>query len=464
MDPEKFDVAVIGGGPGGYVSAIRAARLGGKVALIERSELGGTCLNRGCIPTKTLIHGANLFTTLKSSQGWGIEIADMQLNMEKLIAQKDRIVKSLKQGIEKLIEANKIRFFIGHGQLIDNKKIAVKKEKEVIEIEAENIILATGSKPSVPPIPGVNNEGVITSDEALKMVNVPGELVIVGAGVIGLEFACLFAYLGANVTVLEAQDEILPMVDNEIVKRVVPIWKKQGVKIEKPATVQSILKSNGKLLVEYANKKGNNQLICDNVLLAAGRKPYIGKEVLGDVKIDFEKQFVKVNEKMQTSIPNIYAIGDIVNSPMLAHIASAEGIIAAENARGYLNMIDYDVIPGCIFSSPEIAYVGLKEEEAKAKYEKIKVAKIPFSSNGRVLTLGEQVGMLKMIMDEKTKKIVGAHVFGYMASELIAEITLAMENQLTADDIANTVHSHPSLSELIQEAAHVLMNSPIHTI
>lgn len=464
MGRERFDITVIGGGPGGYVAAIRAAKLGAKVALIEKSELGGTCLNKGCIPTKTLIHGAELYGNLQSASEWGISFSNLKFNMDGLLAKKNQVVKNLRQGIEKLIKANGISLIKGTGQLLTEKKILITRGEEKTEIESEKIILATGSVPAIPPIPGIENEGVITSDDALNLSQIPSDLVIIGAGVIGLEFASLYASLGANVVVIEAMAEILPMVDNEIVKRIIPLWKKRGVKIVKGAKVQKISPAEGKLTVAYSGSKGEEIIQCDNVLVATGRKPNLDKELLGDVKIEFEKRFITVNEKMQTNIENIFAIGDIVNSPMLAHVASTEGIIAAENAAGLLNMINYDVIPSCIYSTPEIANVGLTEEAARVEYEEIEVAKIPFSSNGRVLTLGENAGMLKIIMDKKSNKIVGAHIFGHLASELIAELTLAMENNLTVDDIAHTVHSHPSLSEIIQEGAHKLTGSPIHTI
>lgn len=463
VEKEKYDVTVIGGGPGGYVAAIRAARLGGKVALIEKDQLGGTCLNRGCIPTKTLIHGAEIFRNIKSADTWGISVSDVKIDITKLLLKKSQVVENLRQGLKQLMDVNKIEVFNGFGQIMDPEKVEVICEEGRKEIATKSIILATGSEIQLPPILGIDLPGILNSDDILNLEEIPGEIVVIGAGVMGLEFASLYASLGSKVTVLESQSNMLPMVDEEIVKRLIPLWKRLGIKIELETSIESIEESGGRLLVHYQGKKGKLNLECDKVFVATGRKPCINEKILGGVGVEVENRVIKVNDNLETNIPNIYAVGDIVSSPTLAHVASAEGLVAAENAMGLSNQIQYGAIPGCIFSYPEVAFVGLTEKAAKEQYDDIKVCKIPFSSNGRVQSLGETFGMLKMIMDTKAEKIVGAHIFGPGASELLGEIGLAINNGLTVQEIAHTIHNHPSISELIAEAAHVLMGSPIHT-
>lgn len=464
MDRNKYDLVVIGGGPGGYVAAIRATQLGKKVALIEKNHLGGTCLNYGCIPTKTIVHGCEILNKIKKSEEWGITVNNVQMNPEKLIEKKNNVVNNLRSGVANLIKANKIDYYAGLGKIINANIISIITDENQIELSTENIIIATGSKQSYPPISGVDLPEVINSDEALNLTEIPENLVIIGAGVIGLEFACIYASLGSNVTVLEAFPTILPMVDEDISKRLIPIWKKQGIKIETAAKVNRIFKLNGRLIVSYQAKSNDCEISCDKVLVATGRKPNIIKEELIGLNIELDGDFIKVDKKMQTSVKNIYAIGDVINSQMLAHVASAEGIVAADNISGVNNEMRYDFIPSCIYTYPEIANVGLTEKQAKDNNIDVKVSKIPFSSNGRAQTLDESMGMIKLVLNKNTHQLIGAHIFGSMASELIAEITLAMNSSLTIKGIAHTIHSHPSLSELIHEGAHALLGSPIHTI
>lgn len=462
---EVFDLVVIGGGPGGYVAAIRAAQLGQTVALVEKEQLGGTCLNRGCIPTKALVKAANLWREINSCQEFGFSVSAPKLDMAAVQTRKNQVVAALRSGVETLMKGNKIKVYHGRAEVAEAGRVRVQPDTgEAVVLEARNLILAHGSAPARVPIPGADLPGVITSDEALDLDSVPGRMVIIGGGVIGIEFAGIFASFGTEITVVEILPAILPMVDEEISRRLTPLLKKAGIAVRTRTRVEAIQQKGDGLAVEIEGAAGKEVLAADLVLLATGRVPVtdgIDIEALG---LRMNGRAVAVDERMRTSVPGIYAIGDLVGGAMLAHVASAEGIVAAENCAGLEATMDYRVVPSCIFCEPEVASVGLTEKEAREQGIDVKVSKFPFSANGKALTLGAPNGIVKLIGDAQTGLVLGGHIMGPHATDLIAEVALAIKARVTAADIAHTIHAHPTLAETVAEAAHGLVGKPLHQV
>jgi len=459
----EIDVAIIGGGPGGYVAAIKAAHLGLKVVLVEKDKLGGVCLNRGCIPTKALVSTAELLNHLQRAEEFGIQVKDYSFDFPAIMKRKDMITQRLSSGVGQLMKANQVRVVRGEGQIIEPgivKVTDIAGQKEVIK--TKNIIIATGSKVMRLPIPGIDSEGIITSDEALSLSELPSRMLIIGGGVVGIEFAGIFKALGVEVTVVEMLPRILLPIDEEISRRLTQLLKRKGIEILTDCKVKEIKKNNGNLEVLISTNNGEKKLETEKVLLAAGRVPELGNIDVQGLGIELDKGAIKVDEKMRTNIPAIYAVGDVVGKIMLAHVASREGIVAVENISGKEVLMDYRVIPNCVFSMPEVASVGLTEEEARKENNNIKVSKFPFTANGKALGMGEAEGLVKIIADADTSELLGFHILGAHASDLIAEGTLALSMEATAFEIVNTIHAHPTLAEAIAEAAEGITGKPIH--
>jgi len=459
----EIDVVIIGGGPGGYVAAIKAAHLGLKAVLVEKDKLGGICLNKGCIPTKALISTTEILNHIQRAEEFGIQVKDYSFDFPAIMKRKDLITRRLSSGVEQLMKANQVRVAFGEGQIIEPKKVEITdtaEEKEVIK--TKNIIIATGSKVMKLPIPGIDSEGVITSDKALSLSELPSKMIIIGGGVVGIEFAGIFKALGVEVTVVEMLPRILLPIDEEIARKLTMSLKRKGIEILIDCKVKETKKNNQNLEVLVSTSEGEKKLKTEKVLLAAGRVPELGNIDVQRLGIELDKGAIKVDEKMRTNIPGIYAVGDVVGKIMLAHVASREGIVAVENISGKEVLMDYKVVPNCVFSMPEVASVGLTEEEARKENDNIKVSKFPFMANGKALGMGETEGMVKIIADGDTLKLLGVHILGVHASDLIAEGALALSMEATAEEIVNTIHAHPTLAEAIAEAAEGITGKPIH--
>lgn len=461
----KVDIAIIGGGPGGYVAAIKAAKLGAKVCVIEKDKLGGTCLNRGCIPTKALYKNAEVLNTLKSIDKFGVSIDNYKINIDVIHKRKNEIVEQLVFGIRKLLKANKVELVIGTGEILDKNTVIVKEDKnEVQKIEAKNIIIAVGSKSSVPPIKGADIEGIYTSESMLNFNKVPQKLTIIGGGVIGIEFAGIFNAMGTEITVVEFLPRILATVDSGLTKRLTMLLKKKGIKINTSTKVNSIKKVNDEFNVECEGKKGKAKLESDAVLISTGRVPAIDKEKLESLGIECTKHGIKVNDNMETTLNGVYAIGDVNGISMLAHSASHQGIAAVEHIMGKNVENSQSIIPSCVFTFPEVACAGISEDEAKEKGIDYITSKFLFGANGKALTLGEGEGLVKVIAKKCDNTIIGVHIMGSHASDLIHEGVIAIEKKFKPEDIAQIVHAHPTLSEAFVEAVLGLTGDSIHTI
>ena len=463
----NFDVIIIGGGPGGYVCAIRAAQLGLKTACIEsRGSLGGTCLNVGCIPSKSLLNlSENFHKAKKDFNQQGIEISDIKLNINKMMSNKNKSIQILTKGVEFLFKKNKVTYLKGKGVLFSKNDVVVYNNNKKENYKARNIVIATGS--DVASLPGIiiDEKNIISSTEALSLNKVPNKLLVIGGGYIGLEMGSVWSRLGAEVTVIEYLDCITPGMDREISQEFQKILSKQGIKFKLNSKVSSVKNKDNSVLVTFTdNKTSKTETIeADKVLVSVGRKPYT--EGLNLSKIGIKKDDkgrIKVNEKLQTSINNIYAIGDVIKGPMLAHKAEDEGIAVAEILAGQAGHVNYDVIPGVIYTSPEVATVGKTEEQLKSENKTYKVGKFPFLANSRAKVNNETEGFVKILADSNTDKVLGVHIIGPHCGDMIAEMALAMEFGASAEDIARTCHAHPTHTEAIKEAALAVDKRPIH--
>ena len=454
----SFDVVVIGSGPGGYVSAIRCAQLGFKTAIIEKySTLGGTCLNVGCIPSKALLASSHHYEEIKHMADHGIEVSgEVKVNLEKMIARKQTVVEQTSGGINFLMNKNNITVFNGVGSFVDATHIAIAKADGTSEtIEAKNTIIATGSKPSSLPFIKIDKERIITSTEALKLKEVPKHLVIIGGGVIGIELGQVYLRLGAQVSVVEFMDRIIPGMDGALSKELTKVLKKQGMKFYTSHKVQAVENTGSGVVVKAENAKGEIiTLEGDYSLVSVGRRPYtegLNAEKAG-VKIS-ERGQIEVNDHLQTSAPNIFAIGDVVRGAMLAHKAEEEGVIVAEYLAGQKPHIDYNLIPGVVYTWPEVAAVGKTEEQLKADGVAYKSGSFPFRALGRARASNDTDGFVKILADAKTDEVLGIHMIGARCADLIAEAVTAMEFRASAEDISRMSHAHPTFSEAIKEAA-----------
>ena len=466
----SYDVVVIGTGPGGYVAAIKAAQLGLKVAVVEkRSTFGGTCLNVGCIPSKALLHASEVFAEAGHSfDALGVEVSAPKLNLEKMLAHKVTTVKANTSGVEFLFKKNKIEAFTGFGIVVAAGKVSVTAEDgSVKELETKNIIIATGS--DVAGLPGVqvdiDEKVIVSSTGALEFTKVPETLVVVGGGVIGLELGSVWSRLGAKVTVVEYLDKILGGMDGEVSKQFQRMLAKQGIDFKLSAKVTAVEKSGNGAKVTFEPVKGGDAvtLEAEAVLISTGRRPYTDGLGLAEagVAVD-ERGRVAINDHWQTNVAGIYAIGDVVKGPMLAHKAEDEGVAVAEIIAGQKGHVNFDVIPSVVYTQPEVASVGKTEEELKAAGIEYKVGKFPFTANGRARAMQHTDGFVKILADKATDKVLGAHILGYNAGEMIHELTVLMEFGGSSEDLARTCHAHPTMSEAVRESAMATYDKPIH--
>ncbi len=464
---EDFDLVVIGGGPGGYVCAIRAAQLGLKTACVEsRGALGGTCLNVGCIPSKSLLNlSENFHKAKKDFNKQGIEIDGIKLNIEKMMSNKNKSIQVLTKGVEFLFKKNKVTYIKGKGVLFSKNDIVVYEDNKKTNYKTKNIVIATGSDVATLPGIEIDEKNIISSSGALSLKKVPKKLAIIGGGYIGLEMGSVWSRLGSDVTVIEYLEYITPGMDREISNEFQKILTKQGIKFKMSSKVNSIKNITTGVSINYTDLKNskNETIEFDKVLVSVGRKPYTEGLNLTKVGVKKDKKGrIEVNEKLQTSVKNIYAIGDVIKGPMLAHKAEEEGIAVAEILAGQAGHVNYDVIPGVIYTSPEVAAVGKTEEQLKNENRTYKVGKFPFMANSRAKVNNETEGFVKILADSKTDRVLGVHIIGPHSGDMIAEMALAMEFGASSEDIARTCHAHPTHTEAIKEAALAVDKRPIH--
>ena len=462
---EQFDLIIIGSGPGGYVCAIRAAQLGLKVCCIEKGKtLGGTCLNIGCIPSKSLLHASQIFSDTKHYADMGINIEGVKLDLTKMMASKDESVTGLTDGIKFLFKKNKITHIQGFGKITGKNEVTVLNDDNDQVITGKNIVIATGSEVAIPENVIVDEKDILSSTGALSLDRVPEELVIVGAGYIGLEMGSVWSRLGSKVTVIEYADRIVPNMDKEISNQFQKILIKQGIDFKLSTAFKKINKKDGKLYIAIETQQGQaSEISCDKVLISIGRKPYtfgLNLEEVG-VKID-DKGFIVTKNNFQTSVDNIFAIGDCKLGPMLAHKASEEGTALAEIIVGQAGHINFDTIPSVVYTSPEVASVGKTEEELKLANINYKVGKFPFTANAKAKVMHETAGFVKILSDASSDKVLGVHMIGADVGNMIAELALAMEFGASSEDIARTCHAHPTLTESVKEAALNVDKRAIH--
>lgn len=459
------EILIIGGGPGGYVAAIHAAKNNKKVVLIEKKSLGGTCLNEGCIPTKAIVKSAEVFSHITHSQNFGIEVNSVKADMGKIIARKNGITETLVSGIEYLMNKNDIRVIKGSASFLEDGKIVVKSGKDEYTIEAENTIIATGSITSNINIPGIDNKFVMNSTQALDCKDDFDSVTIIGGGVIGMEFAFIYANFGIKVNVVEYFDKVLTMVDSDVSQEICSIAKDKGIGIYTGSKVTKIVKDEtGKAVVFFEKGDEEKFIVSDRVLVATGRQPNVEGLELEKTKINANEngKGIAVDAGMSTSVKNIYAIGDVNSKMQLAHVASHEGIVAVDNILGKNAQMDYSAVPNVIFTSPEIANVGINEDAAVKAGLNIKISKFPFGANGKALTMGEPEGFIKLVKDLDTNKIIGGSIIGPEASALISSITLMINSVISEEDLIHTVFAHPTTGEAIHEAVLGLGKGALH--
>jgi len=458
-----YDVVVIGGGPGGYVAAIRASQLDGKVALVEKHKLGGCCLNVGCIPTKALVRSAEILENVKHAEQFGTVVDSYHLDLAKAMEWKDQVVAKQTGGVAQLMKAYGIDVFNGAGSVPEPGTVTVQlTEGGSEELKAKNIIIATGSLPKMPPLSDEAISHTITSDDALELEEVPEKMLIIGGGVIAIEFACIYAAFGSEVTCIKRSPTILPPIDNELARRMVPVLRRKNITIETGIYMEDIFEENGKKVLTAKKNDEEVRFEADVIMLGMGRVPFHGGIDLDALGVEYDKWGIKVNSRMATNVPGIYAIGDVVGKTYLAPVASFEGITAIESIFGMDSEMDYTIVPGVVFSSPEAASVGLTEDECKEQGLDYAVSKFPYGANGKAAAIGETDGIVKVIADKATDKLLGLHVLGPHASDLIHEGAIALKTGATAKDIATTIHAHPTLSEIVMEAAHGIHGDIIH--
>lgn len=464
MDQSRYDVAILGAGPGGYVAALRAAQLGLRVALVEERYIGGTCLNVGCIPTKALVTATDLLARARRAADYGVRIPEATADPVAMVAYQQAAVERLVGGVEKLLKEQKVTVIRGRGRLVRPDALSVTDDTgQTVEVAARHIILAPGSVTARPPIPGLDLPGVITSTEALDISTVPDRLVVIGGGVIGLEFACIYETLGSRVTVLEMMPTLLPgAADEAIAKRLAVILRRRGIDVRTRATVQAVETADGGLQVRFATSKGEETVVGDRVLLATGRWPNTDDLGLEEVGVRMDRRAIAVDEHLRTNVPNVWAIGDAIGGMMLAHKAMVDGRVAVENIAGQKRAVDYRSVPSAIFTSPEVAGVGLTEAQARERGADVRVLQFPLSANPRAQIVGETEGLVRLVCEAGSGQVLGVHMMGPHATELIAEGALAVQAGATADDLAWTTHAHPTLSEAMLEAALGFRDATIH--
>jgi dihydrolipoamide dehydrogenase len=455
---DERDIVIIGGGPAGYVAAIHAAHLGAKVAVVEKDKLGGTCLNRGCIPTKALARSAEVLLETRRAGDFGIAVKDIGIDFPRIMAHKSRSVNQLVSGVEQLMQSNKIRVCRGAGRVLSPHLVKVNDA----EIATRKLIIATGSESTPLPVPGGDLPGVLTTDDILELTELPESLVVIGGSHVGVEFASIFSALGTKVIIVKRRPLRLEPIDEEIGRRFAQTLPGQGIEVKIGATVKAIEKKGRVLRVVWDTPEGEQGVDGQMVLMATGRAPYTNGLNLSELGLQMDKGAVKVNEYLETNIKDVYAIGDVLGKHMLAHIASYEGEVAVENALGHPRQADYHAVPSCIFAQPEIAGVGITEKEASDGGIPYKLSKFPFAACGRAVAMGETTGLVKMICQAGDGRVLGMHIMGLHASDLIAEGVLAIRLGLTAEDIVRTIHAHPTLPEAVRETAMGQLHGAIH--
>mgnify|MGYP001050440307 CR=1 FL=1 len=452
------DIVIIGGGSAGYVAAIHASHLGAKVALVEKDKLGGTCLNRGCIPTKALARSAEVLLETGMANDFGIEVRNVKTNFSKIMARKNNIVSQLVSGVEQLMKGNKIHVHRGTARILSPHLVKVNDE----EIATKKLIIATGSESTPLSIPGSDLPGVLSTDDILELTELPESLVVIGGSYVGVEFASIFNALGTKVTVVKRRPLRLEPIDEEIGRRFAQTLPRQGIEVKIGAAVKAIDRKGAVLSVLWDSPEGEQRVDGQMVLMATGRAPYTKGLNLSELGIQTDQGAIKVNEYLETNIKDVYAIGDVLGKNMLAHVASYEGEVAVENALDHPRQSDYRAVPNCILARPEIAGVGMTEKEANDSGIPHKVSKFPFVACGRAVTMGETTGMVKMICHADDRRVLGMHIMGPHASDLIAEGVLAMRLGAAAEDIAHTIHAHPTLPEAVHETAMGQLEGAIH--
>jgi len=463
---EQFDVTIIGSGPGGYVAAIRAAQLGLKAAIVERDKrLGGTCTLRGCIPTKQLLQSATVYEHIQHAAEFGVNVSDVKLVFEDVQKRKDKVVTKNSKGIEFLMKKNKITQFKGTGRLALPGKVEVTGEdgkKQIIE--TKNIIIATGSV--IRPIPGFETDGerVINSDHVLELQQVPKSMLVMGAGAVGVEFASVYSRFGCDTTLIELMPRLLPGEDEEISAELLKAFRKRKIKTQLDTKLDKMEKTDKGVVVTGKTSKGEDvRLEAEMLLVAVGRMPYTEGLGLEGTKIKIERGAISVDEFLRTGEPNVYAIGDVIPTPWLAHLASKEGILAVEQIAGqHAQPINLRHVPSCTYCEPEVASVGLTEQKARAEGYDVKIGKFPFSASGKARIIGEEEGFVKVVSETKYDELLGVHIIGPHATELIAEACVAMQLESTAEELGRTMHAHPTISESVMEAAEGVHNLTIH--
>ncbi len=457
----NYDLIVIGSGPGGYVSAIKASKLGMKVILIEGDEIGGTCLNRGCIPTKSLLHSSSLYHMAKNTEEFGVFTNNVSFDLDKMMDRKDKVVSTTRDGIVSLLKGNKVNIAKGYATIINNNTVLVDKKES---ITGKNILIATGAIPYIPNIKGHDLEDVVTSDELLsKRDKLYNHLLIIGGGVIGIEFATIYKELGSEVTIIESMDRILPTMDREISTTISMSLKKKGIKIITKAKVCEI-KKNDDLQCEYESGDKKETVFTDGILIATGRRAYTKGLFDEGFRLDMEGDLIKIDSNFQTSVPGIYAIGDVVRGKQLAHVASAQGIIAVEHMCNKEPSINPHVIPSCIYTNPEVAVVGLSKDEAKEKGIEVKIGKYPLHGNCKTMLSGDERGYIKVILQAESNQIIGAEIVCARATDMIGELGLAIAHGLKSDEIGGIIRAHPTYYEGITEAIEELSGMAIHML
>ncbi|WP_276980631.1 dihydrolipoyl dehydrogenase [Johnsonella ignava] len=459
----NFDVIVIGAGPGGYVAALKAAKLGFKTAVMEERRVGGTCLNRGCIPAKAMIHASSLYREIKEAEAYGITASGVSYDYGKILAYKQDVIDKLCQGVEHLFKTNSISYINAKGTLEKDGSVTVADGEYKGSYKAKHIVLATGSKPSLIPVPGLDSEGVLTSDELFKLEEVPQSLVIIGGGVIGVEFASVFAALGTKVTILEALANVVANMDKDISQNLKLILKKRGIDIHTSVSVGKVERDGGSLVCTYTEKEKEVKIASQYVLCAVGRIPNTEGLFGEGVSLEMERGRVVVDEHFKTSMDNVYAIGDLIKGMQLAHLASAQGICLMEELAGHKRSIDLNIVPGCVYTDPEIGSVGITEADAKEKGIEVSIGKFMMSANGKSLISKEERGFVKVVADKNSKVILGAQMMCARATDMIGEFATAVANKLTVDQLLKGMRAHPTYNEAVGEALEDVFGESIHS-
>jgi dihydrolipoamide dehydrogenase len=470
MSQNKYDLVVIGSGPGGYVASIVAAQKGMKVASIEKREsLGGTCLNVGCIPSKAMLHASEQYENsvkVNGNEDWGIQCKEVTLDLNKLLKKKSGIVEELTKGIDYLFNKNKVKKYLGTAKIISSNEIEINNNGKIEKIHAEKIIIATGSTPTILPNIDIDETHIVTSTGALDLKKVPKKLIVIGAGVIGLEMGTVWRRLGSEVEVIEFLPRILPGMDNEVADKFMKILQKQGLKFKLSHSLESVKKVDGKVMLSIKDTNTNSlkQIDADVVLIAVGRKPNTSGLGLEELGLATDKHgFIEINNKFETSIKNIYAIGDVIKGPMLAHKAEEDGVAAVEIINGEAGHVDYNLVPGIIYTAPEVAVIGKTEEELKNDGISYNKGVFPLTANSRAKAIGHTDGMVKILADKSTDKILGAHMIGHEAGTVIHELSVAMGFGASSEDVARICHGHPTVNEAVKEAALATYSKAIHS-